>query len=286
MKLPSNSFRSVILAVLLGAVCMSVFPSCEQLSVKENREECPSWLDIRLSGVEPGDVLSMSLFRGDEVPRGKWGMGALYSEDVLVTDSLFVSKTIQYEVPRGWVAESAVLNLQDFVYDPSVITVPFGGESPRLYGWVSTVACTGEFSCDTLVLGKQFCNVRLDVDGITEYPCPYSFIVKGAGAGWDRLSFAPVEGEFSCAFDIDASLRATVRLPRQEEDWPVTLDIVDVETGKLAQKIALLPYFNAVGYNWNARSLGDIIIKLSLAETGFVVTAQQWVSGDDFNISK
>lgn len=283
----NKHFLAAVFAVVLGsAACMTAFPSCEQLSVLENREDCPSWLDIHLTGVEPGDTLAMALFRGSEVPRSGWGMGSIFTGNVLVSDSLYRERKVQFEVPRGWVAESAVLNPGRLPSDGDRFLVPEGEQAPRFYGWNSAVSCTGEFSADTLVLGKQFCNVRLDVGGISEYPCPYSFVVRGSCDGWDRLTFTPVEGDYTYAFAVDSDLCATFRLPRQGEDWPLELDIVDALDGKTVQVIPLLVYFQNVGYNWNARSLSDIIIRLTLAQTGFTVTAEQWVSGDDFIISK
>lgn len=241
--------RHLVPVIIITAVS---FFSCTL--VKENRDPCPCLLDIHLSGTfgQPAVVLVEDRDGVQSVP--------------VAGDTL-----IHVSVPRGGVtvtAWSGVLSGPS----GSIFRILPGKEAPPLYLCRCRLEASGDLAIVHARLQKQFCTLRVSVEGPPGWGKPFGTRIRGSvcGMGLDGM---PVEGEYS--FEPDKSSGVwTARIPRQFADSPLLLDIVMEDSA--VRTFSLGPYLHESGFDWSLPDLPDLDILLSVSVTSLTIRPPSW----------
>ena len=194
------------LPVILGAVC-----AC---SVKEDRTDCPCFLEIRLSGGE--EDRSILSFRGERES----------FTDTL--QSVGGSTTFDYSVRKGFPELSVWSGQKGCVRTGNVLEIPLGREMDAVYAWSGKIDATGENAVCDAILHRQFAYVHLTVAFQDGESSPYLLRIRGSVAGVDLRTLKPVDGDFSVSFMPVIGTYHRICVPRQKDD-SLLLEFLDRE---------------------------------------------------------
>lgn len=257
--------RSCLLAVLL---CAAV--SC---TVREDRSGCPCVLVVDLS-----PALDAAL-----TPPAWWDKGLCLS---LFRDGrCFRQAAFRYEeagpvwecrVAPGEIGVVGVLGLDAAMAAGTEVRCSEGCESDELYVSSQVVPCYGEEARTQLELYKQFS--RVTVEGLDAFSAPMQ--VTAVCNGLDLLTRQALEGPFRFPLTCGADGRCRFRLPRQASD-EVRILLLDAQ-GHLDYAIPLGAYMTEVGYDWNARSLSDVLVRIDYVTASVSVTVDDWTQVIEF----
>lgn len=234
--------------------------------VKEDRSDCPCWLEIDLSGCRTfgADVR----IKGWSEERSVIG-ARVYEADY---DTIY-----EAEVPRGVVSYSACTGFDESQQSGTSVLIPAGGQSDRLFAYRTTLYTDCETLRDKVHLHKQYCNVTMkfkdyDADSMGGLVVD----VKGHWNGIDLKTLAPTEGEFRFSPACGSDGTWTFRLPRQGDD-SLKMDIY--LDGSLADTMDLGAQIRETGYDWGAEDLDDIWIGVDWAQSEITIWVQDWSEG-------
>lgn len=138
-------FRQIAFVICLALLLLSC--------IKEEREKCPTYLTIDLSGT-PAEVDSLYLILQYE--------DGQYFRDTIRKENL----TADYEiaVPRGSATIAAYGNISRMIYDHGYIT-PHGSPSDNIYTYFSEGEYLSDLSSDTITVTKNSMAIHAKVLG-------------------------------------------------------------------------------------------------------------------------
>lgn len=254
-----SNYISAFAAALL---CMGAV-SC---TVKEDREPCPCWLDIDISGcAEHTRDVYVSAWRGDNI----------FSDRVSVAD---YPDVYERTVEKGTVTTSAFCGLLRSTVSGRRIIIPEGCQSDRIRAHAALVDCSGESARDSVELYRQYATVHLSMKRQDGDRYPYSIEIRGDVCGLDYVSLTPVEGDFRFRPEADADGTWIFRLPRQETDGWIGLAIL--HNGEQVDLLPLNEWIDRSGYSWLDRDLKDIYVGVDYALGKVSVSIQGWETGE------
>ena len=241
----------------MAFVAMAAFSACSL--VLENRDACPSELEISVSGVRERTAVMVNGERVADVER----------------DTAFV-----VDIPRGEVrivAFSGVSAADGSGFpgtDPMLcgFPIPEGLDSPPLYLGSEVVTASGERTSARVHLRKAFCALTLSVEGPPGWGEPYRVEVNSSSAG-TAADGTPLPGRFSYRLPPEG-YPAVVRLPRQPPESDLSMDVVMGDM--VLRTFSLWAYLQKSGYDWDAPDLADASLTLSLSVTSFTVSSGVW----------
>ncbi len=246
-----------IMSCLLIALGVMGMTGC---SIKEDRSECPCWLNLDLSRVclEEGD--SLGVFITSET-------GWLYSEWM---DETSLLSDYVVETPRtslrlvSWCGGEGMISRSGLV-------IPLGRSCPEVYTHMSDVDATGEFAYDTLAMRKNHCVVSLAFRYETD--ADVKLTMRGSVCGYDRVGL-PLEGDFrATAVKTSESGLPQVILPRQC-GGELFLDVEGMSGN--VRTFPLSGYIEAIGYDWTAPDLDDMRITIDIVRTTITLNVLGW----------
>lgn len=181
------------------------------------------------------------------------------------------------DVPRGEVSVTAWSGAGE----PSggVFSIPSGTASPPLYLSRCRLKASGDEAVVLARLRKQFCTLRVSVEGPPGWGTPFRTRIRGGVAGISADG-VPVEGEFDYSPDMGALFGSsgpwtwTARLPRQYAGSPLFLDIV-MEDATI-RTFSLGPCLYETGFDWSSPDLADLDLNLSLSVTSLTIRPPGW----------
>lgn len=240
-------------------LALSLVLATASCSVKEDREDCPSALYIKLEQLPsiPARVIVESengreeyLAFGDTVVLARPGKG-----------------TVEVRAVAG-----ATVN------PDGKVVIPYGYDSPPVYLFGTQLDLTQKDSASVDVqLRKHFCQLSIRFSGPPGWGEPYWTEVRGPVDAllWDGT---PVEGAFSCRLDDGLS----VRLPRQGPDQPLLLDITMPD--RVVRTFNLGYCLEMAGYDWTGADLEDLTLEMDLSVTALTLTIDSWSTLIPYNI--
>ena len=232
-------------------------------SIKEERSECPCWLDVFFEEFpEEGLVLSA------------WNGSRLFQDEIAGED---FSDFYEKEVKKGLVSLSAYRCKDSLTEKDGSLVIPIGSQADSLYAHLSWVECYGEFACDTVRLHKQFATVHLTLENSSGQAYPYWVEVVGNINGMNTRTLSPAEGEFDFIPELSENQDCSFRLPRQK-DGSLSLLIYKKEDNSFVDCLALGELICASGYDWAAEDLSDIDITIDFAKVGIQISIRGWDS--------
>ena len=250
--------RVPVLLPLLILIYISI-SSCHL--VKENRDNCPCRLEIRLTGTR-GDRSNILVKTDLE----SWEFYA--SGDTVI--SVFV--------PRGKVSVIAWSGAPKPV--EGAFTGAAGSGFPPLYLCHCSLNAEGEEVVALAKLRKQFCTLNIGIDGPPGWGRPFGTAVRGSAWGMDIYGL-PQEGPFNCALG-DSTDTWTLRIPRQNPDAPLLLDIVMADS--IVRTFSLGSYLQESGFDWSSPDLPDLDLRLNLSVTTLSLHSPSWLPEETMTI--
>ena len=259
-----------VICVVLPVLC---FSAC---SVKEDRSNCPCWLEVSYVG------------RSDVEDNALICFGACNSG---VRDSCEAS---MFNTPRILVCRRGseilygIARKPGMVFDDSKpVLIARGCQSDSIYSCRSILELNAEDARAQLSLHKQFMTLRFvcaqSSSVFAEFP--YTLDLHGDTDGFDPVSGRPHAGVFRFGLSPDYGSPASVRIPRQG-DGALYADLIKKDGSGLYSRLDLKAMLQAEGYDWNADELDDMEIVLNTDEIGFATLLRPWDSGEselDFN---
>ena len=232
-------------------------------SVKEDRDGCPCWLDIDLSGCERfTDMVSLKGWTADSNVLGD----NVYKPDF---DHLF-----EAEVPRGSVSYCASSGLEASLRSGMSVVIPEGAQSDMLYAYRADVITLGETAYDKVCLHKQYATVLMKFE---DESTVRSITVRSDWNGLDLATLQPVRGTFSYTPAQSEDRTWSLRLPRQGDD-SLTMEVTDLTTGR-PETFDLGEIISKTGYDWTAEDLDDIYIGIDWARGEVSIRIEGWDPG-------
>ena len=238
-------------------------------SVKEDRSDCPCWMQVDASCVM-ADRIQL---------RGWWGSQALFDE-TLSGSSLRAFH--EYTVPRGTVAVTAFAGKARLSEDGNNLIILHGAQMDSLFAHASKVNTVCESTVDVVSLNKHFTTVYLDFKDEDDGRSAYDITVYGNVGGLDIRTLEPVEGPFSCLPDMAPERGYMFRVPRQKDD---SLIAVLSFHGNEVETIPIGELIRKAGFDWSKESLGDVSILCDLPAHTFAVTVMEWEGPVTFEIT-
>lgn len=230
-----------VLALLCGA------SSC---SVKEDREDCPCALYVKLENLPAAPVTV--ILTGEDYREEHLALG----------DTVLLVRP-----PKSGVTLQAVAGAS--MEPDGRMEIPYGFDSPPVYLYQDQVDTAADSTSVTVLLHKHFCNLSIRFDGPKGWGEPYWTEVRGPVDGilWDGT---PTEGPFSCRLDDGL----TVRLPRQLPDQVLLLDITLPD--QVVRTFDLGYYLEQAGFDWTLPDLEDRTLEINLSVTALVLRIDTW----------
>ena len=252
-----------ISVALIIALC-----SC---SVKEDRSPCPCYLTFDLSGCgNVSDSLTISAF----------GEMSLFKESISTNDyPTFYEKTVK----KGIVTTSVLCGYGKDAEKNGQIISTKGEDALPLWGYSSSINCTGELARDSVVLGRQSARIHLKVESIDGNPYPYQLVAKSDICGLEMQDLSPVKGDYSYSLFLDSEAVCTFRLYRQTPESRATIEVL--ERGILIETLPLYAWIEATGYDWSDSDLKDIYIGMDYARANVTITIQDWSAEEAIHIT-
>ena len=245
---------NIILVVLL--------PLLASCSVKEDRDECPCWLQIDLS--------TCSHFADRVSLKGWTSASPVFGVQVLSED---FSSAHEEEVPRTMVSYCATSGLDASRNSGMSVVIPEGEQSDRLYAYRADVQAYGETAYDKVSLHKQYAAVAVKI-GDGGNGC--SVHVRSRWNGLDLVSLKPLAGAFEFTPELTEEKVWYFRLPRQGDD-SLVMEITDRSGNTYPYDLG--DEIRRTGYDWSAVDLDDIMLGVDYASGKLTIEVIPWEEG-------
>lgn len=253
----------------IPAIAAAFLLALTACSVKEDRQECPCWLDVDVTGC--GKITR-------NVTVSAWNPSQVFSEGIDVKD---YPEYYERTVPKGYVNVSVVAGRRNQEMEGESLVIPDGAECDSLWAHRSLVDCSGEFAFDTAVLHKQFATVFLKIDNLEDGDSyPYELILRSRYDGLRLTDCSPHPGEWSLPLRMLPDGTFSFRVPRQG-DGSLTIDIL--LDGAKIDSYPIGEHILKAGYSWLSEDLEDIWIGMDYGRSEIHITIESWEEGVSYD---
>lgn len=254
-----NYRQSSIPVILVLAFLTYSFLCC---SVKEDRDFCPSVLNIELPEIQD-EKLMVAVMDMDSVL-----FYDSYDGDELET----LSYNISVKVPKTALNVSAYWP-ELHTFNPLNGYLPDGKCAPI---WSSHISFTPQKEIENvrLPLSKNYCRLSLTIAGDFEDSKPYSLLFRSSVMGYDRTG-ALIAGQYFERADMTAEGIYEINILRQNDD-SLMMDLISSADEEIFRSFAIGRYLADFGYDWNASNLEDVKITLDFARVQITLECSGW----------
>lgn len=246
-------------------MCTALLAGC---SIKEDREECPRYVSVDMSGADIETLLGSGceqLHLG-LVPMGECKAESAASVSLPLED---LPGSYEFEAPREGLRLWGVCSAGGDYCGSGGFVISAGMQCPPVYAWRMELPPGGDDEVP-LSLHKEFC--RLDIYFKEGFMSGCEYRITGNSCGVDEDG-SPLEGGFECALSPDESGLCRVRVPRQA-DGSLRLRITGGE--EEVRVFAIGEYILRSGYDWRAADLGDVTVTVSFTSTSATFIIDLW----------
>lgn len=245
--------------VALGFIIWALAALCS-CSIKEDRGDCPCYLEIDLSNLVAKEVT----LRGQ-------GQRMLFTEQF---PARAFREFHEYLVPRGQIRLSAIGDTGHLALSGNSLCIQEGRQMDSLFARSTFVDTRSETAREVLRLNKQFATVSLAFRGTDDGRGGYDIVLTGNVAGVDCMTLEPVTGRFRCVAEADPEGGFRFRAPRQTDH---SLEAAIYSNGGYVESIPLGELIARAGFDWGKEDLGDIRILADLPAHTFTITVMDWL---------
>lgn len=254
------------ISVMLASVCSIVSFLC--CTVRDDRDVCPSRLELDCTGLAPGEVLLV--LRSEGVLD--------HADTISLPGALGADGTWRGDVP-GRLCAISIFSPVEAVATPREGYV-VGKECAPVLAWSRCFVPERPLYNFSVKLGKEYC--RITLRGVGDLPegmsCRLRSRVDGIKPGGE-LSIGDCEVE--AVLQGDGSRVANVL--RQRDD-SLLLEIVekDGEGEKVCRSFALGGILIKAGYDWDAPDLEDLVLDVDFAKGLLGLKTDKWSKTFEF----
>jgi len=256
--------------------CIAFFPVLLGLAVsctvKEDRMECPVYLHFEKVG-NPyqcgGDAEVYGFTKHGSVP-------ALKERRSLAV--LLAGEEV-FPLSKGTGVVTVIASkgsMTGSVNTAHEYRIPEGRQMDRIYALSERIETTEDDCWVGGRLLRQFADVTMTMSYLQGQPCPFDLTVLGPSAGFDVRTLSPVEGRFRLDLESEPDASYRFRLPRQERDGRLFLELRAPGSSEPLHTMALSDYLDKVGYDWTADDLPEISLDVDFARLSVTVTVAGW----------
>lgn len=265
----------------VSIVFVATAASMVSCTVKEEREECPCYLQIDLN--EATETIADA---PDDVLVSVYCPETFYRENIIVSNH---PDYLEIPVPRGDMILSVISARDLNSMSGKNFMISDGKQADSIYAFSSGINAASEYAYSKVTLHKQYSTVYLKFTGSGPSSsegvdiASIDLRIKGRTCGIRTDILAPCVGDFSIDLPSTAFGQTQVfRIPRQA-DKSLCVELYERNRGEFIDSIALGEYIDACGYSWNAEDLDDIFIEIDYAMTEVKVSVRDWEEGKSFN---
>ncbi len=245
-------------------------------SVKEDRDPCPCLLYVSFPAEKPwGQALVNANLQEED--------GRVSNHAISVPDC---PGEWTHSVRKGEVLLSCHTNLSGSPAGGEELLLPPGNEADSLYAYWARLDCRMEEQHVSVRFLKQFCTVRLSVSQTAEQLQAYRFEVSGNSCGINLRNGESIPGEFRCRPRAKSgSATVDFRLFRQADD-ALQITIWHNDGGQ-DTRVGTFPigrYIRETGYDWAAKELPDIFLKIDLVQNSINIRPADWEEGATYRL--
>ena len=258
---------------LMAAIAASFLCLCS--CVLEDRDPCPCWLSFKL-GDCPESVESVEIYG--------WRDNTIFSGTKTTDESH--PEAYEWSVEKGTVQTCVYSGIRNTYVDDYRVIIPEGYQMDSLYVHRNEVLCEDEFAVDSVVLHKEWVEVRirLEIENKSYTPSmeEYSFLVVSDIVGFDMLNEQPVYGMYRYIPTLDDNGCLNLRLPRHKRGAKnLFLDVF--MNGVHIDRIALGLALELDGFDWEGDSLDNIGLHINITNKNTVLEVLPWedLGGDN-----
>lgn len=243
----------------VSALSCLVCLTCAGCTVKEDRGDCPCSLHLDIDGPDVFGSVDLSwLIRNS-------GAGAVSAFDKL-------PEVLSLDVPRCLGDVCVNVCEEGLLDEDGGLVIELGEDCPPVYFCKTEVDCRSEYVEEVVALHKNYSELTCVLEHSESLGIGLNYCIAGNICGYDADG-TPRTGPFRCSLNCrrnsSGMVLANVGLPRQS-DSSLTLDVTAPD-GELLREFALGEYIAASGYDWDAQSLEDIVIRIDIATTSMDV---------------
>ena len=241
-------------------VCMVPVMLTGACSVKDDRSDCPSVLELDLNEVDPSLCGSLDILILSED-------GFRYADTLDLT-----SAVMAYDVPKTNLHVRAWYGDEEMMTDYG-LSIPHGESCPRVYMYDKEVEISAERHRETVMMRKNHCVLTLTLEGTGLAEADIH--IEGKVAGYDAKG-KPLEGDFKVSL-AQSTLKEeyVVVIPRQLDQ---SLNLLIDDGDGILKSFALGQYIASSGYDWTSPDLDDIAVTVDYALTELSVMINGWES--------
>lgn len=254
----------------LPCIIILILAMVTSCSVKENRDDCPSYLSLTVTR-QAGNVYQYGhawcgMYDEDGT---RWAVSPLTRMDVrdtLLRYAVFPRRTV-----RAVVSSSEVISGR---------VVPQSGEEfPKLYAYGKEVVCLDELVNDVIYQqDKQYCNLSVQLSEVAIPLAPELVVsVDAPYSGTLFPSLEPCAGQYFYRTVFDAEGHATIRLPRQGGEGMI-LSVQKID--HFTNSVNLYEEMRRAHYDWTSPSLSDFEITVALNSVEGDLLVEDWTIVD------
>ena len=246
----------------LSYILLVTLASC---TVLEDRSVCPANMGLTVTS-QPDYIYQDGLAWCSVYASGGSRIAASPLDSMNVRDT-----TLLYSVAKRETV-SAVASSREIV-DGSVVAER-GDEMEELYASRLDIDCSGEFAQGVIdYVDKQFCTLTVVLaDDAIPYASVLGVLVRGAYDGTSFPSLAARQGEFLCEKPFGGKDAVEMRLPRQGGPGLV----LELFTDAFTATCDLYSIMEEASYDWNAPSLDDFTVTVSINSVTGVIEVLDW----------
>ena len=254
---------------LLVLLCFSLL-SC---SVKEDRGECPVYININFD-----EVIRKDLFRKSLV--------CVQSSSAFSSDNLELLdyEGIGYDVSasRGVVRLSAAFGHQACSFRSDTLLVQEGAEIGKLFVWSDVEMCEDDLYCVSARPHKQYCTMNVIVCG--EFPwqeAEFDMRLKANCNSFRMFDMEPLEGNYTALLERRNASGYEIRLPRQKVS-DVIIELLEKNGSGLYTDSDLIGVVDvgrelaAKGYDWDKEDLDDVYVTVDFTRCSANIDIVPW----------
>lgn len=252
------------------AIITAVMICCCSCSLKEDRTDCPCWLEIDMDSVSAGYGY---------VTVAAYDSGYIFRDKINTDES---PGPYVKTVPKGYIFTSVVSGERNMRREGLNLIIPLGYPCDSIYAHCNLVKCLGETARDTVILRKQHAKVYLKLNDPTGIYREYDLYVSGEVCGMDLIYNDPIAGDFRHLIKIDDENNGRFCLPRQRTDDELVIHIC--EEKRILETLPLSDWIKSTGYDWQKKNLDDIYIGLDYSRALVNISVADWEGGEVYHI--
>ena len=254
----------------LNLLMLCAMLSLEACSVKEDRSDCPCWLEV--------DIRDCHRYADELCLRWHPQDGKVSAENIALGPWQDV---VGKEMPRGFVRYCAYSGVSSSRLSGEDLIIPEGCACDSLYLYSAIVDTSEETAEDVVRMHKEYAVISIVFSYGSGMEAEGSRVeLSGDWRGVSLNDGTPVRGTFRCEASRSGGNLWSVNVPRQGDS---SLRMT-VHTGDVHESLLLGEYLEQAGYDWTEANLRDVRLEIDWSSWTLSLEIEPWQAGIVYQI--